>query len=176
MSIETLFDHALALALPSSSFGAATVPPIVVEKLFDDSAPPAFADPVQIEQVLLNLVRNAIQAMHTAPSRNHRLTLRTTSVGRDIAVSVADTGPGIAAERRGRIFEPFYTTKSARLGLGLSISRTIVEQHGGRISVDSSTGGTIFTFTLPKAQTGDENAVRYRKASVDGAGPESTSR
>ncbi len=151
--IERLFRQVLAFARPESY---ATAPAIAIETVLDESAPCIFADPVQIEQVLLNLLRNALEAMREAPGRNHRLTLRTTAVGPDVAVSVADTGPGIPPERLAKLFEPFFTTKTSGLGLGLSISRSIVENHGGRMTVASSAAGTSFTFTLPQPREGNE--------------------
>ena len=113
-------------------------------------------DRVQIQQVLLNLIRNAIEAMQE--SRSRRLTVA--AVRREagfIEVIVSDSGPGLAAEVAERLFEPFVSTKSSGMGVGLSISRTIIEAHEGRIWADGSPmGGTSFHFTLPDAQPGDD--------------------
>lgn len=105
-------------------------------------------DKVQIQQVLLNLIRNAIDAM--VGGRNRNLSIWTQAVeGRMVRVSVADTGSGIPPEMSVRLFQPFITTKSDGMGVGLSISKTIVETHGGRIWVEPNPGGgTIFHFTL----------------------------
>jgi len=107
------------------------------------------ADRVQIQQVLLNLMRNGIDAMTDSPKRE--LTIATRLVDGDLVeVSVADTGPGIAPEIAGQLFQPFITTKRQGMGVGLSISRTIVDAHGGGIWAEPNDGGgTVFRFTLP---------------------------
>jgi len=116
------------------------------------------ADKVQVQQVLLNLVRNAIDAMETAPIRELDVA---TSPAPDnmVEISVADTGAGIAPQIADQLFQPFITTKSQGMGVGLSISRTIVESHGGSITQRPNPGGgTIFIFTLPvvnKEESGD---------------------
>jgi signal transduction histidine kinase len=115
-------------------------------------------DGIQIEQVILNLVTNALEAMSAAGNgaegTGRELTIRSCLDG-DGAVSLAvrDTGPGIDPRVRDRLFEPFFSTKAAGLGLGLSISRSIVEGHGGRIwAVETPGGGATFGFTLPSAE------------------------
>jgi len=109
-------------------------------------------DPLLIEQVLFNLVRNAIEAVQDLPPASRRITVAT-SAGHDGAVrlSVTDLGPGAAAGVRERLFEPFVTDKPGGLGLGLSICRSIVESHGGRIAYEPWEGGTRFSFHLPGA-------------------------
>lgn len=111
-------------------------------------------DKVQIKQVLVNLVRNALQAMRSCPTR--RLIVSTTSIEcAAIRVDIADTGNGLSDSARASIFEPFKTTKTEGLGIGLSISRSIVEAHYGKIWVEpNSGGGTVFSFTLPLASSG----------------------
>jgi len=103
---------------------------------------------VQIQQVLLNLMRNAIEAME---SSQHRELIVSTVRGEDemVTINVADSGHGIAEETRTQLFQPFFTTKRQGMGVGLSISRTIVEAHGGQIWAEANpAGGTIFRFTL----------------------------
>ncbi|RAK56825.1 PAS domain S-box protein [Phenylobacterium deserti] len=106
------------------------------------------ADKVQIQQVVLNLMRNAVDAMEDTPRRE--LTVSARPMPEDmVQVSVADTGPGIAPEAMDQLFQPFFTTKAAGMGVGLSISRTIIEAHGGRIWAEPNAGGgTTFHFTL----------------------------
>lgn len=123
--------------------------PITVETDLADRPVEILADQVQIEQVLLNLMRNAVEAMRELKSRRHVLTVRTSVDAEHITVTVGDTGPGIAPDNLAGVFDPFFTTKLTGLGLGLSISRTIVEQHGGRMIVESNSSGTAFSFTLP---------------------------
>ena len=111
----------------------------------------AFIDRVQIEQVVFNLVRNAIEAMADSPQPILTLATNSSSQGM-IEVTVADTGPGLPPEVRERLFEPFVTTKPGGLGIGLSICRVIIEAHGGRLTADANAeGGTIFRFTIPSA-------------------------
>jgi two-component system, LuxR family, sensor kinase FixL len=143
-----------AVALAASSLTASGVR---LRTRFDSSASLVSADRVQIQQVLFNLVRNAAEAMQDAPRRE--LLIATTSDGNEhIEVSVADTGPGLPAETRAHLFEPFFTTKGNGMGIGLSVCRSIVLAHGGRLwAEDNPAGGTVFRFTLPRAQA--ENAV-----------------
>jgi two-component system sensor kinase FixL len=113
--------------------------------------PPVFIDKVQVQQVLLNLIRNAVEAMHD--SQRRELTIGTATVADGmVEVRVADTGPGLAADVRERLFQPFVTTKASGMGVGLSICRGIVQAHGGRMWVaDNPGGGAVFHFTLPAA-------------------------
>jgi len=127
-----------------------------------DLAPDAnfvLADKVQIQQVLLNLIRNAIEAMDGCERRD--LVVATAALpGNMIEISVADTGSGIAPEIGAQLFQPFVTSKPQGMGVGLSISRTIVEAHGGAIAPRANAGGgTVFSFTLPavaKEEVGDD--------------------
>jgi two-component system sensor kinase FixL len=109
-------------------------------------------DAIQIQQVLINLIRNALQAMEKEPLREVVISTRATS--RTTAeVSVADTGCGIPQEVREALFSPFQSSKAEGMGIGLSISRTIVEAHGGKIwAEDRDGGGTVFRFTLRMAE------------------------
>jgi two-component system sensor kinase FixL len=109
-------------------------------------------DRVQVAQVVLNLLRNAIDATAGQPQRAIVLATAASADGM-LEVRVGDNGPGLAAEIRDKLFLPFNTTKEAGMGLGLSICRSIVEGHGGRIwATDAPGGGTIFHFTLPTAE------------------------
>jgi C4-dicarboxylate-specific signal transduction histidine kinase len=113
--------------------------------------PSVFIDRVLIQQVLLNLLRNAVEA--TRSSSRRELTIRTiVSVDRMVDLSVMDSGPGVSAEIRERLFQPFVTTKPAGMGVGLSICRGIVESHGVRMWLaENPGGGAAFHFTLPAA-------------------------
>lgn len=109
------------------------------------------ADKVQIQQVMINLLRNAIEAMDASPVKKLSVSALTAQDNR-VEFVVQDSGPGISPEVRDRLFAPFATTKSDGMGLGLSICKTIVEAHGGKLAFeDAPEGGTIFRFSLQKA-------------------------
>jgi len=116
--------------------------------------PPVRADRIQIEQVLLNLIRNGFDAMAETAVDQRVLTIETSPNGTGlVVVAVVDSGPGIAPETAERIFEPFFTTKGEGLGMGLAISRTIVEAHDGRLSLAANNPiGAKFWFELPASQ------------------------
>lgn len=109
--------------------------------------PRVWADPVQIGQVVLNLVRNALPALRDQPVR--RLTIAASRSGPMVEVSVADTGIGIAEDLRETIFEPFHSSTTAGMGIGLSLCRSIIEAHGGRIWLADQPVGACFVFSLP---------------------------
>jgi two-component system, LuxR family, sensor kinase FixL len=113
-----------------------------------------YADRIQIQQVLVNLLRNGVDAMEA--TARCELTVSSRIVAPDVLeIAVADSGPGIAPEALARLFEPFFTTKAAGLGVGLSISRGIVEAHGGEMSAQNNPqGGATFRFTLPLGGAG----------------------
>jgi two-component system sensor kinase FixL len=118
---------------------------------FDPAARWVKVDRIQIQQVLINLIRNGIQAMEESPRREVLITTRAVA-GSMAEISVADTGTGLSEDIRDALFLPFRTTKVEGMGIGLSISRTIVEAHGGKIvAEDREGGGTLFRFTLPLA-------------------------
>jgi C4-dicarboxylate-specific signal transduction histidine kinase len=132
---------------------------ILVRFQFDPQAAEALVNRVQIQQVLVNMMRNAFEAM--AGSAQCELIVSTTSLDEEtIEVAIADRGPGLSAEVASHLFEPFISTKRDGMGLGLSICRSIVEAHGGRIRYEPNFGGgTIFRFTLPAStRNGDSHA------------------
>jgi signal transduction histidine kinase len=108
-------------------------------------------DRVQLEQVILNLVANAIDALAEGRGDDRQITVRTHLLDEDTAeLSVSDTGPGVRPDVLKQIFEPFFTTKQSGMGMGLSIARTIVEAHNGRLWAENQAGaGAIFRLTLP---------------------------
>jgi two-component system sensor kinase FixL len=141
--LPRLINEASALALVGSRENG-----VGVQFAYDPEATPVLVDRVQIQQVLINLMRNAMEAMEGCPER--RLSVTTALLDPEtVQVSVTDTGTGIAAEMNERLFEAFASTKSTGMGLGLSICRTIIEAHGGRIRARRAEGGgTEFQFTL----------------------------
>lgn len=113
-----------------------------------DGLPPVTIDKVQIQQVVINLIRNAVDAMDGVKHR--KLSLTTARDGGKLRISIADTGPGVSDEVADRLFMPFVTTKTDGMGVGLSISRTIVESHGGMLWFENNAGtGATFHLTLP---------------------------
>ena len=124
--------------------------------LFMDLAPGramSVGDVIQVQQVVLNLVRNAIDAMRALPKPERRLVVRSLRDRDAIVVCVEDAGPPLAKEALDHLFAPFYTTKANGLGMGLSISRSIIEAHGGVIEARSRSGrGLAVRFTLRASQ------------------------
>jgi two-component system, LuxR family, sensor kinase FixL len=113
--------------------------------------PPIRIDRVQIQQVMVNLMRNAVEAVQQCEQRELRVSTRLD--GDFVAIGVSDTGPGLPEEIAARLFEPFVSTKSQGLGMGLAICRTIVEAHGGRLWAEPNrSGGTAFRFVLPVSE------------------------
>lgn len=143
--LKTLVEEAGALALVGSRERG-------IRSIFEfgQENNKVIADRVQIQQVLINLMRNAIEAMHNSEER--RLVVRIAPNGGDeVAVEVSDTGPGISDDVAARLFQPFVTSKSSGMGIGLSISKRIIEAHGGEIGVSKNqAGGATFRFTLPR--------------------------
>ena len=149
-SVSKLVEEASALALVGAKELA-----VDVRMRFQPDADLVLADRVQIQQVLLNLIRNAIDAMGESQKRELVITTRLDGSNM-LQVSVADTGPGLAPEIVDQLFQPFVTTKRQGMGVGLSISRTIIDAHGGKIWVEPNRdGGTIFHFTLRAVSEGE---------------------
>ena len=149
-SVTKLVEEASALSLVGVKDRG-----IRVQFQFDPTVDLVFADRVQIQQVLLNLIRNSMDAMETSKTRDLVVTIAPADNGH-VQISVADTGSGIAPEIAEQLFQPFITTKRQGMGVGLSISRTIVESHGGKIWVEPNpAGGTIFHFTIAVVTEGD---------------------
>ena len=146
-SLQRLISEANALALVGSREHG-----IDVQVSLDPDADAVFVDRIQVQQVLVNLIRNAIDAMMNSTPRN--LTIRTArSANHSVEVTVEDTGAGIDESIAPQLFQPFVTSKQSGMGIGLSICRTIVESHGGRIWFDAAgSGGTAFHFTLPTGE------------------------
>src|SRR5262245_15309037 len=142
-SVKKLVEEASALALVGAKDQG-----VRVKFQLDPTIDLVLADKVQVQQVLLNLIRNAIDAMQDSKKRDLLISTTPAEDGM-IAISVTDTGAGIAPEMASQLFQPFVTTKPQGMGVGLSISRTIVESHGGQINCEPNPGGgTIFRFTL----------------------------
>ena len=142
--LAKVIDEAIALAMVGTKNQG-----LVVRLQFDARVPPAMIDKVQIQQVLFNLMRNAIEAMAASEPRELTVAAQQRDSGW-IEISVADTGPGLAPHVRRNLFQPFVTTKTSGMGVGLSICRSIVEAHGGSLQAeDRPGGGTIFHFTVP---------------------------
>ncbi|WP_219894154.1 sensor histidine kinase [Aquisediminimonas profunda] len=150
-SLPRLINQANALAL----IGAREVG-IDVDLEFDPQAESVLVAGVQVQQVMVNLIRNAVEAMETSPMR--KLSIRTQRLSKDfVTVSVTDSGQGFAPENMDRLFEPFFSTKGEGMGLGLSICRTIVESLGGSIWSEQTVDGMRFSFTLLSADTEDSD-------------------
>jgi len=111
--------------------------------------PRVAGDAVQMQQVLINLIMNAVEAMTTSTDRTRELLISSARSPEGVLVQVRNSGPGIEPEVADRIFEPFFTTKAEGIGMGLSISRSIIESHGGRMSLVPASLGALFQFTLP---------------------------
>jgi two-component system, LuxR family, sensor kinase FixL len=142
-NMKRLVEEAAALALVGSREKG-------VKSLFEFGAADTMvmADRVQIQQVLINLMRNAVEAMRDTEKKD--LSVHVLATGDSVSVEVSDTGPGISEEISGQLFQPFVTTKSGGMGIGLSISKRIIEAHGGEITVErNGAGGATFRFFLP---------------------------
>jgi signal transduction histidine kinase len=133
---------------------------VTIRTLFADALSPVTGDRVQFQQVVLNLVINGIEAMTSVSDRARELVITTRNIDPDqVQVTVEDSGMGIDPDAIEKIFEPFYTTKSTGMGMGLSITRSILQRHGGGLSVTAKRGrGAMFYFTVPKYDEEESNA------------------
>jgi two-component system sensor kinase FixL len=148
MEAAELLAHEIKKAGVSLAFELEPRPPQVV------------ADAVLVQQVIINLIMNALEAMASSGDHPRRLTLGTTAgVDGTCTVSVGDTGPGVPAALAEQIFNSFVTSKPQGMGLGLVLSRSIIEQHEGRIWHErGAAGGALFRFTLPAGPSGKKGA------------------
>ena len=147
LSLNSVVHEVLVLLNTELRRGNVTVRTDLTERLT-----PIQGDRVQIQQVLLNLVMNAIEAMDTVTAWPRRLVIATAGDASGVALSVKDCGTGLAKEQLESIFEPFYSSKPRGMGIGLSISRSIIEAHGGRLwAIRNKAAGTTLKFTLPVA-------------------------
>lgn len=155
--LQRLVEEASALALVG-----AKEKEVKVEFDFPPESPLVFVNRVQIQQVLLNLIRNALEAMQDVSRRELMIRADTVPSESLVQISVQDTGSGISPEVLKNLFKPFTTTKQSGMGVGLSISRTIVESHGGKIWAESTPGdGTTFHFTLRAIDKEDMASVEH---------------
>jgi two-component system, LuxR family, sensor kinase FixL len=142
--INSVVEEASALALIGTRSKG-----IAARRVLGDGLPPVLLDKIQIHQVITNLIRNSVDAL--AGVKRREIVVSTRHAGQDsIEITIADTGPGLAPDVAERLFQPFVTTKPGGLGIGLSICRSIVDAHGGRLwASDNPDGGMVFHVRLP---------------------------
>jgi C4-dicarboxylate-specific signal transduction histidine kinase len=147
VQLNELIEEAVALADGQASRNNVRVTTVLAVDL-----PAVFGDRIQLQQVILNLMSNAIEAMLAAAHHVRRLEIRSqTEDAGQVRVSVHDSGIGVTEEVMARLFEPFFTTRPQGIGMGLAISLSIIESHGGRLWAESMPGqGSVFQFTLPR--------------------------
>jgi len=123
---------------------------VTLRQEFADGLPAAVGDRIQLQQVILNLLRNAAEAMNTIDEHPKELLVKTERDGENVRLSVKDSGVGLTSEAADKIFQAFYTTKTDGMGIGLSISRSIIEAHRGRLWATPNDGpGSTFSFSIP---------------------------
>ena len=130
----------------------------------DDALPPIMANRVQIQRVLINLLTNALESMDAIRSRPRRIAIRSLQLDdKNVLLEISDTGAGIAPEKMSHIFDAFFTTKSTGTGLGLSLCRTIIEEHGGRLwAAEGEEYGATFHLQLPRSEFPDRESVNSK--------------
>ena len=134
---------------------------VVIE--YKGNLPEVNVDSTQLQQVIFNVVKNGMEAMSYVPPNARRLRLATDFDGESILLSVQDSGPGIPAEDRERIFDPFFTTKSGGMGLGLAISYSVIENHGGKLRLlKSDSEGSAFELTIPWDRSGNAGSFETK--------------
>jgi signal transduction histidine kinase len=148
LDLNDAIEEVIALARSAIMKNGASVQTRLADELL-----PVQGDRVQLQQVVLNLILNAVEAMSAVEAGARELLISTEQDDRGVLVAVRDSGPGIDATYLERVFEPFYTTKSSGTGMGLSICRSIIDAHGGRLWVEPNVPrGAVFQFTLPGAE------------------------
>ena len=150
INMEVVRVHELAQDVVALVRADATTKHIAIDIAVPGTLPPVRADRVHLSQVLLNLIMNAIEAVNAGEGLQRRVSIEAhVDEDRCCEISVTDTGPGIPPDQLDRIFEPFVTAKANGMGIGLSISRSIVEAHGGRLWAENGARGATFHFTVP---------------------------
>lgn len=145
VEVNSLVSNAVALVQPDAIRRG-----VVIHTDLDPAVPPLLADPVHLQQVMLNLLINAMEAMHETPASDRYAEIRTRVDGGVVRIEVMDHGPGVSPAQQQKLFEPFFTTKPEGVGLGLALARSIVTLHGGSIRVENRKhAGAAFIFTLP---------------------------
>jgi C4-dicarboxylate-specific signal transduction histidine kinase len=152
---EAILDIMGLARVPTSDNG------VVTKVQLAEGLRPILGDKVQLQQVILNLIMNAIEAMSGVREGPRELLISTSAIESDgVLVAVRDTGPGLSQASAAHLFDAFYTTKSSGLGMGLSICRSIVEAHGGRLwAAPNEPRGAVFCMTLPAGEKSIENPV-----------------
>jgi signal transduction histidine kinase len=158
VQLNSVLEATVGLVKQHPAFSARDGSPIELLTDLDARVPPITADPHQLQQVVMNLLINSAEAMPEGGT----IALYTTAPEGEpfVRIKVSDTGPGIEAETAGRIFQPFFTTKSQGTGLGLAITKGLIEQHGGNIRVENNRDrGASFTLELPIRQNAEAEGI-----------------
>ena len=125
---------------------------VIVQVELAADAPSVVGDNIQLQQVMINLIMNAIEAMNITAEGRRKLLIKSQKTSGGVRIEVRDLGKGFNPAHVERLFEPFFTTRPEGMGMGLSVARSIIEMHGGRLWVSSATPkGTVFEFTLPSS-------------------------